>query len=104
MRRSEALMQRMSAGTTSPVSTLTMSPGTMSRDSMVISSPLRMTFDIGDCREESAARASLALFSVTAAMVALMSTMIMMAMESMYDRTLAEFLPVALMAAEAMTA
>mmetsp|Transcript_516 Transcript_516/g.1994 ORF Transcript_516/g.1994 Transcript_516/m.1994 type:complete len:290 (-) Transcript_516:552-1421(-) len=82
-RKSLALTHRTSAGTTSPVPSLTMSPRTRSLDSTCTSSPPLMTLEMGDWSEESASSASLALFSVTAAMVALMSTMIMMAMESM---------------------
>ena len=72
-RRSLALTQRTSAGTTSPVPSLTMSPRTRSLDSTCTSSPPLMTVEMGDWSEESASSASLALFSVTAAMVALMA-------------------------------
>ena len=81
-RKSLALMQRQSAGTTSPVPSLTTSPRTMFLDSMETSSPSRMTVHMGDWREERASSASLALFSVTAAMVALIRMMMVMAMES----------------------
>jgi hypothetical protein len=103
-RKSLVWMLRMSAGTTSPVLSFTMSPGTMSRELTSTSWPSRMTTEMGDCKEESASRASLALFSVTAAMVALMRTMIEMAIESMYERTLPRSGPVALITADATTA
>mmetsp|Transcript_12110 Transcript_12110/g.29323 ORF Transcript_12110/g.29323 Transcript_12110/m.29323 type:complete len:313 (+) Transcript_12110:2473-3411(+) len=82
-RRSFALSMRMSAGTTSPVPSLTISPRTRSLESTCTSCPSRMALVVGDCSDDSASSASLALFSVTAAMVALMSTMMVMAMESM---------------------
>mmetsp|Transcript_9495 Transcript_9495/g.34544 ORF Transcript_9495/g.34544 Transcript_9495/m.34544 type:complete len:256 (+) Transcript_9495:2290-3057(+) len=46
-RRSFAVMQRTSAGTTSPVPSLTRSPRTMSLDSTLISSPSRINVEIG---------------------------------------------------------
>mmetsp|Transcript_25507 Transcript_25507/g.65670 ORF Transcript_25507/g.65670 Transcript_25507/m.65670 type:complete len:266 (-) Transcript_25507:333-1130(-) len=104
-RKSLVWMLRTSAGTTSPVFSLTMSPGTISRDAISTSSPSRTTRDIGDWREVSASRASLALFSVKAAILALRSTMIRIAMESMYVRKFSGFSEaMALIVAEAITA
>ena len=87
-----------------------MSPLTRSAESTCTSSPSRITVEMGDCNDESAdtkqkkvsvgvwviaeaesggwerplpSSASFALFSVTAAIVALIRTIIRMAMESM---------------------
>mmetsp|Transcript_4308 Transcript_4308/g.10426 ORF Transcript_4308/g.10426 Transcript_4308/m.10426 type:complete len:307 (+) Transcript_4308:3577-4497(+) len=81
-RRSLALTMRRSAGTTSPVPSFTTSPGTRFTESTWTSSPPRITVVMGDCSEDSASRASFALFSVTAAIVALIITMMKMAMAS----------------------
>mmetsp|Transcript_27570 Transcript_27570/g.84571 ORF Transcript_27570/g.84571 Transcript_27570/m.84571 type:complete len:435 (-) Transcript_27570:9-1313(-) len=91
--RSEDVMMRASAGTTSPVVKTTMSPRTMSADGISTSSPSRTTVEIGDDSALRASSAPFAEFSVSAANMAFKKTMIVMAIESMYDRGLPGWLP-----------